>query len=370
MSDPDALRLEVREFLRVERDGGRFERRCDAWLQGHDPDFSRKLGAKGWLGMTWPTEYGGQGRSNMERFAVAEELLAAGAPVSAHWTTDRQTGPLFLKYGTEDQRRRFLPAMARGELFFVIGMSEPDSGSDLASIRTRAERVPGGWKVHGQKVWTSNAQHSHYMVALVRTSPRGDDRHAGLSQLVIDLSADAVEVRPIRLMTGETHFAEVVFDGAFVPDADLVGTEGNGWKQVLAELTHERSGPERYLSTLPLLIALVEMLKVGADTRRAATIGALLARLWSLRCLSLHVSQLLEAGEDPGTQAAIVKDVGTRLEREIALAARSIIPHQPWQTTEYHRLLAQGLLSAPGFTLRGGTNEILRGIIARALGVR
>lgn len=362
------LRREVREFLA----GEDFEPRCDAWLVGHDPALSRRLAARGFVGITIPIRYGGHGRSVLERYVVTEELLAAGAPVAAHWVADRQTAPLLLRYGSEEQRRRFLPAIARGECYFAIGMSEPDSGSDLASIRTTARRVDGGFSVKGRKVWTSHAHRSHFMVTLCRTEPPGDDRHGGLSQLLLDLHAPGVAVRPVRLLTGEHHFSEVVLDDVFVPNSMVVGTPGEGWSQVTAELAFERSGPERLLSTFPLLVELVRALGPRPSEKQAAATGRLVAHLAAVRRLSLGVAAALDAGEVPAVQAALVKDIGTRHERAITEAARLQLRVEPAlaSTSRFEELLAQAILAGPGFTLRGGTNEILRGIVARGLGLR
>ena len=357
------LRAEVREFVRAQEAAGAFTPRCDNWLSGYDPDFSARLGARGWLGMTWPRRYGGWERSALERYIVTEELLAAGAPVAAHWIADRQTGPLLLRYGTEEQRERFLPLMARGDLFCCIGMSEPDSGSDLASIRTAARRVEGGWSVSGTKVWTSGAHRGHLVLTLVRTEALGEDRHQGLSQFLIDLRGPGVQVRPIRLLNGEHHFNEVVFDGAVVPDSMVVGTVGQGWSQVVSELAFERSGPERFLSTFPLLRAMVA--EPGVDR---AVVGRLTAELVALRRLSLGVATAIEDGRSPAIEAALVKDLGTRFEREVTEQARRLPPGR--RPADYARLLAEAELSGPGFTLRGGTNEILRGIVARGLAGR
>src|SRR5689334_1989637 len=157
------LRLEVRAFLAEQVAAGAFVPHVDTWLTRWDRDFTRELGRRGWLGMVIPTEYGGQGRTFLERFVVTEELLVVGAPVAAHWIAERQIGPSLLRYGTEEQKQAFLPGISRGELVFGIGMSEPDSGSDLASVRTRAERIEAGpegrsgWRLHGTKVWTSGA---------------------------------------------------------------------------------------------------------------------------------------------------------------------------------------------------------------------
>lgn len=153
--------------------------------------------------MTWPKEYGGQDRSALERYVVLEEMLAAGAPVAAHWIADRQSGPLLLKVGTEEQRRTLLPRIAAGECYFCIGMSEPDSGSDLAAVRTRAVPVPGGFRVNGTKLWTTYAHKSHYMLLFCRTGD-GDDRHDGTSQLLVDLNTPGITIRPIEDLAGRT----------------------------------------------------------------------------------------------------------------------------------------------------------------------
>ena len=240
-----AVRAEVRAFLAKNLADYPAAMRSRSWL-GIDMDFSRKMGQAGFLGMTFPKEYGGHGKTAFERYVMLEEVLAAGAPVGGHWMTDRQSGPLILKFGTEEMKQRIIPAIAKGEIFFCIGMSEPDSGSDLASIRTRATRTDGGWLVNGTKIWTSGAHLHDYMIALVRTNPEAERKHDGMSQILIDLkNTDGITIRPIKNLAGEQHFNECVFVDAFVPDANLIGTENEGWSQVMAELAFERSGPER-----------------------------------------------------------------------------------------------------------------------------
>jgi hypothetical protein len=368
----ELLRREIREFLNKEKEIGSFEPKCDTWLGGYSAEFSRKIGKQGWLGMTWPKKYGGHERSALERFVVTEELLAAGAPVAAHWFGDRQTGPLLLRYGTEEQKQRFLPLLARGEIFFAIGLSEPNSGSDLASVSTKAKKSGNKWIVNGSKIWTSGAHHAHYMITLVRTTSLGDKKHEGLSQILLDLSAPGITIRPIYLMTGEHHFNEVIMEDVEVSEDMIIGEEGEGWKQSMAELAYERSGPERFMSTYPLLEELVRRLS-GSDSEYASVaIGRLVARLWTLRKMSLGVAGLLEQGKSPEIAAALVKDLGTEYENEIIKVARLLIPSHPSVKADsrFDELLAQAILHAPGFTLRGGTTEILRGIIARGLGVR
>jgi acyl-CoA dehydrogenase len=363
------LRHRVREFLNEEISEGRITPHCDQWLAGWDPDFSRRLAERGWIGMAFPAEYGGSAEGALARFVVTEELLAAGAPVAAHWIADRQSGQSLIKFGTEEQRRTFLPRIARGECYFAIGMSEPDTGSDLASVRTRGTKVDGGWKVTGSKIWTSGAHHAHAMIALIRTEALGESRHAGLTQVIVELPDPSVEVRPIKLLTGEHHFNEVVFRETFVPDSRVLGEPGLGWKQVTSELAFERSGPERILSTFPLLVeALREIGRSGLDVDRVR-LGELVSRLWALRQMSLSVAGRLEQGADPATAAAIVKDLGTRFEGDLIDCVRLMVGVEPDLNAlqRLPRMVAESVLHSPGFTLRGGTNEILRGVVAKAV---
>lgn len=363
-----SLRREVREFLAGEVARGDITPGVDTWLTQWDTAFTRRLAERGWLGMTIPTEYGGRGRSFMERFVVTEELLAAGAPVAAQWVADRQIAPTLLRFGTPVQRERYLPGIAAGELCFAIGMSEPDSGSDLASVRTKGERVDGGWKVTGTKVWTSGAHEADAFFALVRTSPVDpQDRHAGLSQLIVELRQPGVEIRPVISMGGQHHFNEVHLDGVFVPDELVLGEIGAGWRQVTSELGFERSGPERFMSTIRLQ---AEVVRAAAhDSVADPEIGATLARIWGLHQMSMAVSGALQRSEDADVAAALVKIIGTDLEGSIAETANLTLGAGGCDD-RLARLMTTSLLQRPGFTLRGGTTEILRGVVARGLGMR
>jgi alkylation response protein AidB-like acyl-CoA dehydrogenase len=368
----EELRAEVRAFLDAEIAERTPLQRAESW-NGFDRDFSKALGARGWLGMTWPRQYGGHERSTFERYVVVEETLAAGAPVSAHWIADRQSGPTLLKFGTEQQRETILPRIAAGDCVFCIGMSEPDSGSDLAATRTRAERVPGGWRVIGTKLWTTNAHEADYMILFCRTSGTPADRHKGTSQLLIDMKAtEGMTVRPILDLAGMHHFNEVHFDNAFVPESMLIGAEGGGWSQVMSELAFERSGPERFLSSIQLLLELIQALQGSNSELARTTIGRLTAHLLTLRRLSRGVAALLEAHQDAATHAAIVKDLGASFEQDLPEIARTLVDAEPdrQSTRDLLAVLAYTMMSAPSFSLRGGTREILRGIIARGLGVR
>ena len=365
-----ALRAHVRAFLAEQLAAGTYTPSVDAWLSGWDEDFTAALARRGWLGMTAPVEYGGHGRSHLERFAVTEELLAAGAPVAAHWIADRQIVPSLLKYGTEAQRREFIPRIVRGECFFGIGMSEPDSGSDLASVRTRAERVDGGWSVTGTKVWTSGAHHAHAFIVLARTTAVDPEhRHAGLSQFIVDLRGPGVDVRPIVSMNGAHHFNEVILDGAFVPDTMVFGEIGQGWRQVTSELAFERSGPERFLSTFMLLATSAEAMSAQGLARDAG-IGRLLARIAGLHQMSSAVAGALERRDSADVAAAVVKVLGTTTEADIADFADLLDDAERETDRQLRGLVAAAVDQRPGFTLRGGTNEVMRGVIARGLGMR
>jgi len=371
---PEAIeaRKRVRAFLAAEGGDGRYVPHRCSWST-FDAEFSRRAGQAGFIGVTWPREYGGQALSSLVRFVITEEMLAAGAPCGAHWVADRQSGPQILRHGSERARREILPRVCRGECFFGIGMSEPDSGSDLAAVRTRAQREGDGWLINGSKIWTSQAHRVHYLIVLARTGESGADRHGGLTQFIVDLAAPGVTVRPIHNLSGGHEFNEVFFRDYRVSDDMRLGEEGAGWDMVTGELAFERSGPDRFLSDYRLLAELIDAVGPDPDARQAVEIGRLVAHLAALLRMSTSVAALLDEGRSPGTEAALVKDVGTAFEREIPEIARLLLPLQPSLDERTQRLsetLAHVVLHAPSFTIRGGTREILRGIIARGLGLR
>jgi acyl-CoA dehydrogenase len=355
-------RAAVRDFVHGQLAGGAFTPMTDSWMQGFSPEFSRALGARGWLGMTWPRRWGGKDASALERFAVAEELLAHGAPVAAHWMAERQTGPLLLRFGSDRQKELLLPGIARGEIYVSIGLSEPSSGSDLASVSTRGVRTKAGWRLSGQKVWTSHAHRTHYLVALVRTDPEAG-RHEALSQFIVRLDAPGVVVRPIPTMNGDAEFCEVFLDDVEVGDDALVGRPGAGWEQVTAELGHERGGPERYMSVFPLLAACLDA--ATADDEMSGVLGRHLGGLWALRALS-HSMASRQGAEDLSLDVAISKDRGTVFEQAVVDDLYELISdREDLASLSSHSRHA--VLSSPSFTLRGGTNQILRSLIARWL---
>ncbi len=366
------LRASVRDFLQADRAEFGWRPAVDSWLGQWDEGFSARLGAAGFVGMIIPKRYGGQDLSHLHRYVVTEELLGQGAPVAAHWVADRQVAPGLLAYGTEEQRQRLLPRIAAGTYFSSIGMSEHTAGSDLAAVQTKATETDGGWLLNGTKVWTSGAHLAHQVVVLARTAPPDPERrHAGFSQFIVPCDAPGVRIEPIRLMNGDHHFNEVTFEEVPVPHADVLGEIGNGWHQVTAELSFERSGPERLLSTAPLIVAAIRVLRAAPvpDDRTAEDIGDLLARLISVRQLSVWVARTLSEQQDAANQAALVKDLGTRFEQNSVEAIADLLDRVP-MTAELAELMTTARLHSPVFTLRGGTNEVLRGVVARGMGLR
>ena len=369
----EALRGEVKAFLQTALKGLPAETRARSWM-GFDAAFSRALAARGWVGVTLPREYGGAELSPFARFVLVEELLAAGAPVAAHWIADRQSGPLINRFGNAAQKAFYLPQICRGEAFFCIGMSEPNSGSDLASVRSRATPEGNGWLLNGSKIWTSFAHHAHYMIALVRTSGSPEDRQKGLSQVIVDLKLPGVTVRPIKDLTGDAHFCEVHFEDVQLSEDALIGREGAGWEQVNAELAFERSGPERLYSSIVLLDTWIETLRKSGrkDDATVVLVGRIVGQLAVLRAMSIAITGKLAAGETPLIEAALVKEMGTTLEQAVPGLIADALGAVPTQAVDgaLYRTLAYVTQIAPAFSLRGGTREILRGMIARGLGLR
>lgn len=361
---PDAeqlmrLRAEVRTFLA----GSDYVPGCDSWMRGFDPGFSRGVAGRGWIGMTWPREYGGSEASNVERLVVLEELLRAGAPLGAHLTGDRQIGPAILRFGSEELKGELLPGICRGESVFCLGLSEPEAGSDLAAVRTRAERVDGGWAITGSKIWTTAAHRATHMYVLARTDASGT-RHEGLSEFIVDMGAPGIEVRPIEDLTGGHHFNEVFFDDVFVPDSRVLGTIGDGWAQVMAQLAFERGGPERFLSMHLLLTTMLGVLRRHPDRSSTELAGELAARLVGLRRLALDVARALDRGEAPGPAASELKLLGSEFESDVVEAARYVLEVGDADAEE-RRVLEEATGAVPASSIRGGSSQIMRTVVSR-----
>jgi acyl-CoA dehydrogenase len=355
-----ALRRQVRELTGSWLSAGRFTPRSDCWLRSFDLDFSRELSARGLIGITWPAEFGGGGLDARSRLVVTEELLRVGAPVAAHWISDRQIGPAILRYGSHELQKELLPGIISVDFIFCLGMSEPEAGSDLAAVRTTAKKVKGGWSVTGRKVWTSNAHRATHAYLLARTDSTGR-KHEGLSELLVDMSTPGIEVSPIPDMSGEHHFNEVTFTDVFVPEHRLLGTEGNGWRQVIEQLSFERGGPERVLSTYPLLAETLDHLRRTSDERHDVELGVLIARLATLRRQCWEIANALDAGRAPVVEAASLKYLGTEFENDVIEFARRVgLP------TSRNDALAEALLASPGFTIRGGASDVLLSIVTKS----
>ncbi len=371
--EDEALRAPVRAFLADAMKKVPAHIRAKSWA-GYDTAFSRELGRRGWLGITLPKEYGGGGRSPFARYVLVEEFLNFGAPVGSHWIADRQSGPLILKYGTQAQKNFYLPPICRGESFFCIGMSEPNAGSDLASVKTRATQTAIGWTLNGQKIWTTNAQACEYMIALVRTSGDAQDRQKGLSQVIVDLSLPGVTVRPITDLSGDSFFCEVFFDNVLLASDALIGDEGKGWEQVTAELAFERSGPERLFSSIVLFDEWLAFIRTeaGRTPESVRLAGKIFSQLAPLRAMSVAVTEKLARGMSPIVEAALVKDLGTGVEQFIPSAIADDLFSRDVQNAPLELLQTLNYVTqvAPSYSLRGGTRDILRGMIARGLGLR
>jgi alkylation response protein AidB-like acyl-CoA dehydrogenase len=362
-----ALREEVAAFLAAEAGAGSFTPTVNNWLTGFDRGFSQRVAARGWIGLTWPERYGGRGLGYVDRMALTELFLAAGAPVAGHWIADRQMAPSILAHGTEAQKERYLPEILAGEATYCIGMSEPEAGSDLAGVRTRAEKTADGWRINGHKIWTSLAHHSEYVYLLARSDP-DSTRHDGLSELIVPLASPGVTVTPINDMSGAHHFNEVFFEDVVVPAGALIGAEGNGWRQITGQLGYERAGLERVMSVWPLLLAM--RVEAGDDGRRLEELGELEAEALVARQLAFRAAAVADSGRPPDHEAALAKVFATDVEQHmVEIASRWAGRWARLRSSEEGAAFAGHVfpawLAAPSFSIRGGTNEILRGIVAR-----
>lgn len=332
----------------------------DSWLIGNSREFSRTMADLGWLGMTWPTEWGGHGRSALERFAVVEALIASGAPIATSWFADRQIGPTLLQFGTDEQRHRWLPEIVGGVSAWCVGMSEPDAGSDVSSIRTTAVAEGGYWLVNGSKLWTSGAMEADWCYLIARTDFTAAP-HRSLSEFVLDMKSPGIDVRPIRDATGNEHFCEVTFTDVRMPEDALVGELNGSFGQVMRQMEHERGGIDRLLSNRGLYLdALNRVDRTDPILRQQIAIiesGYRLGRNMVLREI---------VGQAPKGWSAITKTICTELEVRIANFAVSAAGPDALLWNRFSR----GACYAPAYTLMGGTTQILRNIIAeRTLGL-
>lgn len=368
------LRADVRAFLADEIARGTFDPAQGLKQSGFDRGFSQRVGQHGWIGMTWPKEYGGREMTHLDRYVVTEEMRAVSAPTWSHFVADRQSGPVILKYGTDELKEKILPEIVNGNLCFAIGMSEPNSGSDLFAASVKAELEGDHYRVNGRKIWTSNAHRAEYMIALLRTSPATkENRRHGLTQFLVDMSLPGISVKPIAAMPGMSDFNEVLFEDVLIPADHMLGEKDGAWKQATAELAYERSGPERFLETFYVLVESVRQIGEDPDSRGAEGLGRLVAQLHTLRRMSVSVAGMLHEGKEPVLESSIVKDLGTQWEQRLPNEARTLAAFAPRTASgnqDFDEMLEFATLTAPKLTIQGGTTEILRGIIARGLGMR
>jgi 3-oxocholest-4-en-26-oyl-CoA dehydrogenase alpha subunit len=362
-ADERRLQAEVRSFLDDRLPPGTYQ--MNLGIGGWDPGFSRDLAKEGWVGMAISPEYGGGGRSAVDRLVVVEQLLARGAPVGYHWIADRQSGPMIERYGSEAQKRELLPGIARGELSFSIGMSEPDAGSDLASLRSRARRDDDRWLLNGTKIWTTGAAQATHILGLFRTS---EDRYGGLTQFIVECDTPGLTISPIVFIDGSSDFCEVSFDDVALGDEHRLGEVGDGWAQNTGELVLERGGVDRWMSMFPVIEQWTGQIP-SHDHAAQAALGSITARMWALRGLSLSIARIVDEGRSPVPEAAMVKELATRWEADCVQFVACHLDHAPDMTSslQWESLLARAMLVSPSWTIRGGTNEILRSVVAKGL---
>jgi alkylation response protein AidB-like acyl-CoA dehydrogenase len=380
--EQDRFRQEVRDFLEGEIKRGLFQPACDGWIQGFSPEFTKKVAEKGWLGLNWPKEYGGQGRSNVDRFILTEEMLRYGAPAALHWFADRQIGRAIIHFGTPEQKKDMLPKILRGEAYVGLGMSEPEAGSDLGSLQTKANEEGDSYVLNGQKMWTSCARYMNYMYLVARTDPNAP-KHRGISEFIIPSNLPGISIRPTIDITGTEAWGEVFFDNVKIPKTALIGEKNRGFYQIVNQLDFERSGLERLMGNYPLFDAIVQFSKEtkrnGKLICREPLIRDKLARLQVEfdigRLLTYRVALVMDSGRAPNMEAAMAKAYCTAFEQHLAdLSTRilglygQLIAGSKW--TPIMGMAPHSFLGSMGYSLQAGTSEILRNVVAtRGLGL-
>ena len=354
--------LDLREHARKIAEDAvvRYGRHNDTWMNGYSKEFSKELGEHGFIGMTWPKEFGGGGRPAIDRLIVGEEMIKAGAPIAASWFGDRQMGPTLMTYGTPEQQAKFLPGILSGADTWCIGMSEPNAGSVLASLKTSAVLDGDEWVINGQKIWTSFGAVADYCYLICRTSNDGPP-HAGISEIVIPMNTPGIEAREIQDMTTNRHFCEVFFTDVRIPKENLVGTQGGAFKQTMRQLEHERGGIDRLVSNYALYamaLARADMSdpRVRQEVARLET-GYRIGRI-------LVIREVLR--QAPAGFSAATKCFCTEHEQRVAnFVAKTFGP----EATLWDDVTA-GLMYGPGYTIMGGTSNVMRNILGeRVLGL-
>ncbi len=376
------LRQEVRSFLEDELARELWKPACDAWIQGYDPEFTKRVAQKGWIGLTWPKEHGGQERSSIDRLIVTEEMLRYGAPAACHWFADRQIGGSILKYGSEEQKAEFLPKIITGEMYVGLGMSEPEAGSDLASLKTRATEENDCYVVNGQKTWTSGAWFTNYIYLLARTDVDAP-KHRGISEFIVPMDLPGISRIPMIDITGTEAWNDVFFDNVRVPKKYMIGEKNKGFYHVLEQLAYERGGMERLMGNYPLFDALIRFAKetkyngkaLSQDTMIRHKLAQLQVEFEVGRLFMYKVAMVMDEGRAPTVEASMSKAYATTFEQHLANTAMEILgPYGLlWAGSKYvpfEGLAAHSYLGSKGYSLQAGSTEILKNIIAtRGLGL-
>jgi len=374
--EQENFRQEVRNFLEGEIKQGLWKPSCDAWIMAHDPDFTRRVSKKGWIGLTWPKEYGGQGRSYIDRLILTEEMLRYGAPAACHWFADRQIGGAIVHYGTDQQKRELLPLILNGDAYVGLGMSEPDSGSDLASLKTKAAENGDEFIIDGQKTWTSGGSAMNWIYLVARTDPDAP-KHRGISEFFFRTDLPGITVAPIQDITGGVHFNEVFFENVHIPKTALIGEKNKGFYQILNQLDYERSGMERLMANYPLFEALLKHVKEternGQPLAQNPLVRSKLAQLkvdFEIGRLHMYrVAMVMDEGRAPNWESAMSKAYGTSFEQRLASAAIEIVglygqlsPESKW--APMNGMAYHSYLSSKGYSLQAGSSEVLKNILS------
>ncbi len=382
--DQNKFRQEVQDFLKAELEAGTFSIRSGALLEEMSQEFSRKMAKKGWIGLTWPKQYGGQGRTYIEKAILLEELLKVQAPVMYHFLADRQVGPGLIHFGSEWQKEYFLPKIVSAETSFCLLFSEPNAGSDLVAVSTTAVKDGDSYVINGQKVWTSWGHKSDYGWMLARTNlDNSVPRHLSCSEFIIEMNLPGITVRPIINMVGKHSFNEVFFDNVRVSNKFLVGKENAGFKQIMAQMDYERAGLERVMQNYPILEKLKayvkEMGKAGLGTElyywARDAIAQLEMEFNTGRLLCYYTAWTIDQGRQPTAEAPMAKAFCTQYEQRLNDVATKILgpisqilAGGRWAVWEGE--LAESYLWGPSYTLQGGSVEVLKNILAlRKLGL-
>ncbi|MGH2904011.1 MAG: acyl-CoA dehydrogenase family protein [Solirubrobacteraceae bacterium] len=337
-------------------------------------DWQRRLYDGGWAAPSWPAEYGGRGATLTESAIYFEELGRARVPMAANVLGLLLGGPTLMVWGSEEQKQRYLAPILSGEEIWCQGFSEPDAGSDLAAVKTRAEKDPAHpeeWVVTGQKVWTSGAQYSKWCMLIARTDTEAG-KHKGLTYFLMDMEQDGVQVRPLRQITGEAEFNELFIEQARIPEANVVGGEGNGWKVALTTLMNERAGlgfalQVRLRQLLDDVLAIAAERGLLEDALYADALAELHVRCESIRLLAWKGLTDVEKYGQPGPEGSLVKWLWSDTNQRLTQLAVDVVgPEALTAGTSW----SYELLRARGNTIEGGTTEVLKNIVAeRVLGL-